>query len=99
MGKKVIIFTGGGSGGHVIPGITLIKDIQKKYLKSPNGQRLRQLWMSKYNTWHISDGYCINAPILPDNFPTLHNDIEKWDEWDATYDKWFFDFMSTNIMK
>lgn len=31
MGKKVIIFTGGGSGGHVIPGITLIKDIQKKY--------------------------------------------------------------------
>ena len=71
----------------------------KEYLKSKNGKIYRQIWMSQYNTWHLMYGKCIDAPIVPDNFITLHNDIEKWDEWDATYDKWFFDFMSTNIMK
>lgn len=30
MNKKTIIFTGGGSGGHVVPGITLMNDFSKK---------------------------------------------------------------------
>ena len=31
MTKKNIIFTGGGSGGHVMPAVTLIKELQKDY--------------------------------------------------------------------
>ena len=31
MTKKVILFTGGGSGGHVIPGMTLIEGLKKDF--------------------------------------------------------------------
>ena len=31
MAKKVIVFTGGGSGGHVIPAITLIKNLRSDF--------------------------------------------------------------------
>ena len=77
----------------------LAKPFPKKYLKSPNGKNYRQLWMAQYYSWYLMYGKCIDAPIVPDNFTTLQNDIDKWDEWEATYDTWFFDFMSTNIMK
>ncbi len=29
--EKTIIFTGGGSGGHVLPALTLIGDLRQKY--------------------------------------------------------------------
>ena len=85
----------------------LAKPFPKKYLKSSNGQLLRQLWMSEYYTWHLKYGThkilnkfnIKHAPSLPDNFPTLHKNIEKWDEWETTYDTWFNKFVDENIMK
>ena len=54
--------------------------------------------MAQYNTWYLMYGKCITAPNVPDNFAILHENIDKWDEWETVYDIWFFDFMSTNIM-
>ena len=50
MSRKNIIFTGGGSGGHLIPAVTLIKELQKK---------------GDYNLFYVGSKKAIESEVIP----------------------------------
>ena len=43
-----IVFTGGGSGGHVIPNIAIIKELEKEFSKNKN-EKLEILYIGSKN--------------------------------------------------
>lgn len=70
----------------------------KQHTYSPKRDQFIQIWMANYYTWWLQFGKDIKAPVYPDTFTNIHNDIDKWNEWDITYEKWFYDFIKKNIM-
>ena len=72
MTKEVVIFTGGGSGGHVVPALTIIENLNKEkyeihYIGSKNGIEA-ELTNGKVDTYHFVSVGKLRRYISVENF-------------------------------
>ena len=68
---KTIIFTGGGSGGHVIPALTLIQEIKKNYSETKIEKDV--------NNYLDEDSTCIVVYLCAIYYiPIYYSIIIKW---------------------